>query len=464
MRLNAIDVLYSRNMAVQKKGKDKLPLPDYGYSTVIQVHAEHGGQSYSGLGEIRALPSITGESPKSAYKLACRLATRIRGNNIDYGTGHEPLFALADMLELELKSLFGIDPKAPLPQGFGQSVLYGFECALLDLLARISGKSVAELYGCTSKPVIQDVRARSVRSLNRFLNSLIRYKGPQGWLRSRLAGDAANAGVVMSAVAATLKGREHSIKGIWLDINGGWDKDSVGDLIRILRSNPIIGEAGVDLIIEDPFPGYATAHYRHALDAVIETQNHGGGRVRLMVGDAVWGRDSLRSIEKLLPFVDLKITPQKAGGFAEVLRMENLAREMGFSGEIYLGNTMKNTPLNTAALVALAQILESPVHLSAGIAPSEKVRMFAGGVRNYEEGGNQYLALDGKEGWAARICRSGLKHRVKASKFIRTSEVTLAGKEALLELLYLNAVDGSTEMPEGSTPDLQVDRKRRKAA
>lgn len=77
MKIEAVDIVQLRNMPIPRKGKKKLPVPDQGISTVVRVQISNGSAArQTGLGEIRAMGFLTGESPNGAYAFARRLGTR----------------------------------------------------------------------------------------------------------------------------------------------------------------------------------------------------------------------------------------------------------------------------------------------------------------------------------------------------------------------------------------------------
>ena len=55
-----------------------------------------------------------------------------------------------------------------------------------------------------------------------------------------------------------------------------------------------------------------------------------GTPVSIMLSKPVWGRESINRLAVYLPHVELKIVPQKAGGYHEVLEAEKEAERLGF--------------------------------------------------------------------------------------------------------------------------------------
>lgn len=84
MQITGADILHVRLAAYPRKGKKRLPLPSGDQSVMVQLHATTAdGRSLTGLGEIRALQGLTGESPKAAYANARRLSIALTGAELD---------------------------------------------------------------------------------------------------------------------------------------------------------------------------------------------------------------------------------------------------------------------------------------------------------------------------------------------------------------------------------------------
>jgi hypothetical protein len=176
---------------------------------------------------------------------------------------------------------------------------------------------------------------------------------------------------------------------------------------------------------------------------------------------------------RLMPHVDLRLTPQKCGSLHGVLTLLDRARELGFAGRLHLGNAGMNTELNSIMLVTLAQLLAqepgAEVLFSAGPKREDasRIRQAWPQVESDEETGTRLSPPEGP-GWGARLCRSGLEKRLRKCDFLRMTAVTV-DPASLRSLMIIRAFDDSTldirqidfdpeeeedeDQPYGSDPD-----------
>jgi len=444
MKIEAVDILQLRNVPIPRKGKKKLPVPDQGVSTVVQLHVSQGGTRETGLGEIRAMGFLTGETANGANAFARRLGEALIGAEIPTGlTGRAAAQASHDLVSTTCKQVFGIESENDLPDSLRPSVRFGFDAAILDVMARVAGQNVAGLLGASPAPVRRNVVARSFTQPGKLLNSLLQGNRAQGWMRGSYARDGASMASVMGAVSAATSGSEGPLRGLCFDLAGRWKPQAVALLLEGLGNTAAIRSSKLEIVLEQPFPSRATAWYREAVATLEAADPALAGRIRLMIEDDLTSAEALAPMARLMPHVDLKITPQKCASLHGVLALLDRAREMGFAGRVYLGNAGMNTELNSLMLVTLAQLIGGEMLFSADHKREDgtKIRQAWPQVE-VDAGDPMLLSLPEGTGWGGRLCKSGLEKRLRKAAFLRPAAVSV-DPASLKSLTILRAFDDS---------------------
>ncbi|MFC3612438.1 hypothetical protein ACFORG_01585 [Lutimaribacter marinistellae] len=444
MKIEAVDVVQMRNVPVPRRGKKKLPVPEQGFSTVVQITASsQGGKRHVGLGEIRAMSFLTGETPIAAFNFARRLGQALVGKVIPTDLdGEAATEASARIVTDATKEILGISEEDALADTMRPAVRFGFDCAILDCIAREAGKSVTALLGGSNEPVRRNVFSRSYAKPSILLNKLLRGNMPNGWLRGSYAKDGATLASVVGAIAAATSGRGDDLQGVWFDLNNRWKPQDAMMMLEGLEGTPVLKASGVKILLEQPFHSYATAWYKDLFARLDELEAR--DRVHIMIEDGLTSAEALDPMKSLMPHVDLKVTPQKCGSLFGMMKMIERARELGFDGRIYLGNAGMNTELNSLMLVSVAQILGGNLLFSADYKREDgsKIRQVWPQVEADEIDRN-ILRLPEGDGWAAQLCQSGLQKRLRKCDFMRSSSV-VPDVESLKTLLLMRAFDDST--------------------
>lgn len=445
MKIEAVDIVQQRNVPVPHKGKKKLPVPDRGISTIVSIQVSNGDHTReTGLGEIRAMGFLTGESANGAYAFARQLAAALVGAELPSGLGGmDAARASHTMVVDATKKLFGIDAENDLPDGLRPSVRLAFDCAILDAMARFAGKSVGALLGADDAPVVRNVVARSFAKPSDLLNSLLRGNRPAGWIRGSFARDGAMLASFAGAIAAASGGREDDFRGLCFDLDGRWKQDSLEAMLDGLKLTTAVRNSDLEFILEQPFPSRATTWYRDAIQRLSEADPAIGQRIRFLIGDNLTGAAALAPLARVIPHVDLKITPQACGSVYNVISLLERAREMGFVGRVYLGNAGMNTELNSLMLVTLANLIGEEVLFSADHKREDgsRIRQVWPQV-SVDEDTPMQLALPEGDGWGARLCKSGLEKRLRKCDFLRPARIAV-DPDSLKAMMILRAFDDS---------------------
>jgi len=442
MIISAIDVVQVRNMPVPRAGKKKLPMPDHGLSTLIQIHAVlDDDRRLTGIGEIRAMPFLTGEAPLRAYNFASRLGAKLIGAELgDKVDGWDAARATHDLVTQAIRTCVGIADDSPLPDTLFPAVRFAYDCALLDLCARARDQSVVELLAGEIRPVRRNVYSRNFDNPGLLVNSLLKGNRPVGWLRGGYSKGGTSLATIVRAVAAAAAGGR-LVEGIWLDINGRWAIDDLRALLDELSMFPMAGGKSIGIILEQPFMSYATGYYRQAIALLKNTTRRNLPSVRLMLDDGLVSAASLAAVAEFMPYVDLKITPQKCGSFHAIREMLEAARGHGFVGKVYLGNAGTTTEMNTLVLTALAQLLPEVGYFSAGLKTDGDIRQIHPQVHAQDPLEQELISPDGP-GWATRLCQSTLKKRLVRFEPLRGKAISPDTHSARI-LLIMNAFDDS---------------------
>ncbi|MEY8841141.1 hypothetical protein AB9K41_19105, partial [Cribrihabitans sp. XS_ASV171] len=321
------------------------------------------------------------------------------------------------------KEILGIAEENELSDAMHPAVRFGFDCALLDCLARGSGLSVGALLEAGAEPVRRNVFSRSFSKPSLLLNKLLRGNMPAGWLRGSYGKDGATLASVVGAIAAATSGRGEDLEGVWFDLNSRWKPQDAMLMLEGLDGTPVLRASGIKILLEQPFHSYATEWYKQLFT---QLQDIGATeRVHVMIEDDLTSAAALEPMASLMPHVDLKITPQKCGSLHGMTKMLERARELGFAGRVYLGNAGMNTELNSLMLVTVAQVLGGDLLFSADFKREDdsKIRQAWPQVEPDEIERNLLRMPEG-EGWATQLCQSGLQKRLRKCDFMRASSVT----------------------------------------
>jgi L-alanine-DL-glutamate epimerase-like enolase superfamily enzyme len=415
MKFKQVDVISLKNRPFSRKEReDERPWNEQrpeAYSLVFRVVAVVDGQQFIGLGECR--PSrISNEILRRSHRHARRIARYlpILTEALDWTLGDSDSLEDAprqvhELVQRAVSELFGFADTDERRQRPTPSIFFGLEMALLDVIAKSRGMSVAEMTtGSSSAVVKRNVFSDRLKNPEALIKDIRKGKALSGWLRLSRRIDTDRAVVLLNFLRQALAEQSTSIDGVILSAGQRWsaeDWDSFCEAVKPME----LEEAGVGkVIIEDPFPEESDAFYLTAFERCRDLP------VRIMLSRPVWGCASLEPLSAYLPYVDLRVTPQKVGGFHETLRLEQEAIEAGFQGSIYLGNVPSSTNLNTLALMTLASAMPSCDMFSAGARDDGRVRL----VYPTPAERSDELHFPEGAGWCVNLCRSGVRKRMAA--------------------------------------------------
>lgn len=371
------------------------------YSFFIRVTGEHDGAPLVGLGEARPT-SASEETLKSTLRYARKVARRLVGKQLDL-TSQAPTEHANDVVQEIVSDISGIAGNVASQRRPSPSVCFAAECALLDLIAKNRGVSVAQLTSAEAPlNVERNVFNEPLKNPARLQRSIAKGKQVSGWLRrgKRISGKDASA-LVNSLLFALSEG-SHDLKGIILNAGQRWSPDEWSNFCDEIALTGLATKQNVTIIVEDPFHEDADAFYQQAFTKMKGTP------LRIMLSKPVWGRESINRLAVYLPHVELKIVPQKAGGYHEVLEAEKEAEQHGFKGGIFLAGVNGTTNLNTIAMVSLASAMRFNRYFSTSFKKEGKTRL----VYPHATFENSQLRTPDGAGFATNLCRSGLRKRL----------------------------------------------------
>ncbi|MBB3230163.1 hypothetical protein [Halomonas stenophila] len=373
------------------------------YSIFFKVVAEVEGKEYIGLGEARP-SSISSETLSRATRYGKKLARGLAGKSLPILAGEQGYaHQVHGVVQQVVSEIFGYTEEGNTQQRPSPSVCFAAECALLDIIAKHHGVSVAQLVsGNSERAVVRNVFNDRLKNTEKLLADIADGKAVEGWLRRgrRIGADKASA--LVNSLLFALKDKQHSLEGIILNAGQRWQLEEWKRFCDEISLSGLTEKMGVEVVVEDPFAEISDAFYREAFAYAK------GKRIRIMLAKPVWGVASVRTLAPYMANVDLKITPQKAGGFHEVLETERVAKELGFDGGVFLGNLQNTSNFTTLTILALAKSLSNCRYFPATFKREKKVRLVH---PRAERNGTQLVAPEGS-GWATNVCRSALKRRL----------------------------------------------------
>lgn len=272
------------------------------------------------------------------------LVGRGEGSGVYY-KNDTPTSMLAQIETLRPRIEAGIsreELQAMLPSGGARNAL---DCALWDLEAKRSGKSVWELAAQRLPQPLLTTFTVGADDPDVMANRAAAYANARA-VKLKLTDDDLNA----ERVLAVRKARPD----VWLmvDANQGFTRDSFARLL------PTLVEARVD-VVEQPFPIGKEA-WLDGLDCPI----------RMAADESVQDRSDLKNVLGRVQIVNIKL--DKCGGLTEALALAQEARRLGF--ELMVGN-MFGSSLAMAPAFVVGQLcevvdLDGPIFLTTDRTPS----------------------------------------------------------------------------------------------
>lgn len=405
MKLIQASVVVLKNKPMTKKERknqdQKMRGRPEDHSIFIRVTAEDNGKELVGLGEAR--PSTISEetlsgSARFARKIARRLVREDVQHDVDVPSSH-----VHDVVDGAVNDTFGIGESRITEQRPCPSVCFAVESALLDLIAKRRGVSMAELFpGSGGKSIERNVFSEPLRNMEKLRRNITNGKAVNGWLRlsKRLSGS--KAATLVNSVLFALGETSPDMQGIILNAGQRWSIGEWSSFCETVNLTGLAAKKGVSIIVEDPFPEQSDAFYQQAF---AEAE---GTPIRIMLAKPVWGAESIQWLAPYIPYVDIKITPQKAGGYHAVLEAEKVAKAHGFEGGVFLAGINSTTNLNTLAMVTLANAMQQCRYFSTSFKKEKKVRL----VHPQASLKDNILTLPEGSGLATNLCRSGLRRRL----------------------------------------------------
>lgn len=431
MKLTQASVVVLKNKPMTKKEREKQNHKVRGkpkeHSVFIRVTAEDGGKELVGMGEARPT-DISEETLSGSARFARKLARRLVGEQLQQ-EADVPSSHVHDVVDNAVGDTFGIGESGITEQRPCPSVCFAAESALLDLIAKHRGVSIADLFpGSNGNSVERNVFSDPLRDTEKLRRSIAAGKPVKGWLRLGKRVSGTKAATLINSVLFALEETSPDMQGIIVNAGQRWSADEWSRFCETVGLTGLAARKNVSIIVEDPFPEQSDAFYQQAF---AEAQ---GTPIRIMLAKPIWGPESIRTLAPYMPHVDIKITPQKAGGYQDVLDAEKEAEEHGFKGGVFLAGINNTTNLNTLAMVALANAMNQCRYFSTSFKKENKVRL----VHPQASLKNDVLTLPKGSGIATNLCRSGLRRRLVALNAYGTEGVINArqARRALLASAY----------------------------
>jgi L-alanine-DL-glutamate epimerase-like enolase superfamily enzyme len=408
MQVLQVDVIKLRNNPKAKKKADSnesgAETASSDYSIFIRITASIDEQDLIGLGEARPSAAST-ETVSQAFKNAARIAKHIAGREFELGIEQEggPEMQVHATVQRIMSSIFGVSGDIASNPRPSPSVCYAVECALLDIIAKHQGITVQKLVtGHEGNSIPRNVFNEDLSDTGNLMKGISTGKVLKGWYRQGRRIKPVKASSLVNSILFALGGKQHEVEGLMLNGGQSWEINGWKNFCDELATLGLAEMQGVQVAVEDPFPELAESFYQQAFEYARDKN------IRIMLAKPVWGPESIRKLASYIPHVDLKITPQKAGGFHAVLETERTALDLGFKGSVFLGNAPTTTNFNSITLVALANALKRCRYFSATFKKEGKVHL----VHPRPDRVRNQIIVPAGDGWGTNICRSALRKRL----------------------------------------------------
>lgn len=272
--------------------------------------------------------TISRGSKTEAAVVVCTLADGTftgRGECVPYARYGESLESVCAEIEALRSALVNGATRDDLPALIGAGAARNaVDCALWDIEAKRSGKSVVELAGLSPLRDLTTAVTVSFGDVETMAASLRSFAG-RPLIKVKVGGEN-NAERIAAIAAAAPSSR------IILDANEGWTE------ANIIENMLAAAKAGV-VLIEQPLPA--------GKDAKLAEIPH---PVPICADESAHGTDDLPSLIGRYDSINIKL--DKTGGLTEALRMQQQARALGFG--VMIG-CMVGTSLAMAPAMLVAQ-------------------------------------------------------------------------------------------------------------
>jgi L-alanine-DL-glutamate epimerase-like enolase superfamily enzyme len=439
MRIAKVNLLHVRHgpkpkrkrSTIRKQGTRAVRTAEPLRTTIIELVGEANGQRFRGLGEIRSSGARFGESAKTAWLFSGELGSRLLERELDENESGAALLESLSFVAEATRDVLGIGD-APLGRDSHRPTRFAFEAALVDLVARASGRQITSLFGVAARPVVQNVRNFRAKRPEELLTQLVSAHGRPRWTRIRGSSSVFSDISLINVAASGAVGRGAD-SGIWIDGAGEWGATRLAQFLHQFRQMGQLADRQISIIIEQPIADGAYEELDYFVRRIAQVRSETGIDVRAMLDESLWGVSSIRGLERLLPEVDLNISVQRAGGIAEVFRILALARELGFRGKVYFGNPGANTDLSTAILAALSAVTPEADYFSASAAKAGKWPLVL--PRLTVDPSTSEIQLPRGSGLAAVLNSATLYQRLEAGRILTAGRPIESGSEAVQQIL-----------------------------
>ena len=320
------------------------------------LHGECNGNSHSGIGESAPRgPRLTGDYWNEVGPVMSFTAERLASLKLpsDAGAAVAAIASFMAGLVQKIRSSTGAPKGVKLFRG----TLSGIEMALLDLVGRTHGATVAELLGAKRSGIRVTHETLADTPMRSELTDRLKAQAARLPL-CRLKGSGNIAENVSRLTTIAEIYREFRVsKPLWIDINGAFTEDTAREFIDRSARLSREGRLPVQLIIEQPVP-------RADLQGLVALQRHADklasaydGEIIIMADESVWDRVDLEALHKAGGCRALNIKIQKAGGFIEALRTAELSASQDPKRRISIGGFPGTSDITAWADINLGQSL-----------------------------------------------------------------------------------------------------------
>ena len=235
------------------------------YSIFFKVTAEVDGKEYIGLGEARP-SNISSETLSRATRYAKKLARGLTGKSLIIpGDERKPTQQVREVVQQVVSEIFGYTEEGISQQRPSPSVCFAAECALLDILAKQQGISVAQqVAGASEEGMVRNVFNDRLKNTEKLLSDIAAGKVVEGWLRRGRRIEADKASALVNSLLFALGGKQHALQGIILNAGQRWQLEDWKRFCDDISLTGLVEKLGVEVVVEDPFAEISDAFYREA--------------------------------------------------------------------------------------------------------------------------------------------------------------------------------------------------------
>lgn len=323
---------------------------------VVELTVETDQGDVIGYGEGHPRWNLSGDNAGSSWKMLTEAVRRLEGRELTVADAQASVQGIRRVMD-EMRGLArerSVDENHTRPF---RGTLLGIETALLDVVARSRGETLAALLGKRrdAAPHVSRIAAGHVPTMNddslgvvtRDARFMVTFRGREERL---------NAKAVLNRLLAASQGPAE--RTVWIDAGASLSDKSSEDLVRDVIEAFSGQRLEQTVLINQPFQARGPERL-HKLQRFIDEQlrDNAALNVQVLADYDAWDTDALREVQAQGRLGGIRIRPARAGGLLAAADLAQVATASGV--HVCLSGMGEESRLAASALHQLALALET---------------------------------------------------------------------------------------------------------